>query len=101
MYKRQLIGAYILADSIKEPLKRIAENTGKNGSVVTDLVEEKLFEFGYNAELNKFGNMFEYGIVDPAKVTRSALQNAISIASMILTTECIVVTNKNHEEENN
>ena len=90
----QLIGAYILADSIKEPLKRIAENTGKNGSVITDLVEEQYFEFGYNAETNKFGDMFDYGIVDPAKVTRSALQNAISIASMILTTECIVVTNK-------
>lgn len=91
----QLIGAYILADSIKEPLKRIAENTGKNGSVITDLVEENSFEFGYNAEINKFGNMFDYGIVDPAKVTRSALQNSISIASMILTTECIVVSNKN------
>ena len=90
----QLIGAYILADSIKEPLKRIAENTGKNGSVITDLVEENSFAFGYNAEINKFGNMFDYGIVDPAKVTRSALQNSISIASMILTTECIVVSNK-------
>ena len=90
----QLIGAYILADSIKEPLKRIAENTGKNGSVITDLVEENSFAFGYNAEINEFGNMFDYGIVDPAKVTRSALQNSISIASMILTTECIVVSNK-------
>nr|YP_009327015.1 60 kDa chaperonin [Pleurocladia lacustris]ANS57527.1 60 kDa chaperonin [Pleurocladia lacustris]ANS57671.1 60 kDa chaperonin [Pleurocladia lacustris] len=90
----QLIGAYILADSIKEPLKRIAENAGKNGSVIIDLVEEKSFEFGYNAETNEFVNMFESGIVDPAKVTRSALQNAISIAGMILTTECIVVTNK-------
>ena len=90
----QLIGAYILADSIKEPLKKIANNTGKNGGVITDLIEEKNFEFGYNAEINKFGNMFDYGIVDPAKVTRSALQNAISIASMILTTECIVVSNK-------
>ena len=90
----QLIGAYILADSIKDPLKRIAINTGKNGSVITDLVEEKYFEFGYNAETNQFGDMFEFGIVDPAKVTRSALQNAISIASMILTTECIVVGNK-------
>lgn len=92
----QLIGAYILADSIEEPLKRIAENTGKNGSVIIDLVKENLFEFGYNAELNKFGNMFEYGIVDPAKVTRSALQNAISIAGMILTTECIVVSHKDN-----
>nr|WRW10676.1 60 kDa chaperone protein [Ascoseira mirabilis] len=90
----QLIGAYILADSIREPLKRISENTGKNGSVIADLVEDNFFEFGYNAESNEFGNMFKYGIVDPAKVTRSALQNAVSISSMILTTECIVVSNE-------
>ena len=88
----QLIGAYILADAIIEPLKKIAENTGKNGSVIAQMIEDELFEFGYNAEINQFGNMFNYGIVDPAKVTRSALQNAVSIASMILTTECIVVT---------
>ena len=91
----QLIGAYILADAIIEPLKKIAENTGKNGSVIAQMIEDELFEFGYNAEINQFGNMFNYGIVDPAKVTRSALQNAVSIASMILTTECIVVTNSN------
>lgn len=89
----QLIGAYILAESIKEPLKRIAENTGKNGSIITETVEEKPFEFGYNAEINKFGDIFNQGIVDPAKVARSALQNSTSIASMILTTECIVVDN--------
>ena len=89
-----LIGAYILAESIKEPLKRIAENTGKNGSVITEIVEDGILEFGYNAEINKFGDMFSYGVVDPAKVARSALQNAISIASMILTTECIVVSDE-------
>nr|YP_009455774.1 60 kDa chaperonin [Dictyopteris divaricata]YP_010205280.1 60 kDa chaperonin [Grateloupia livida]AQZ24991.1 60 kDa chaperonin [Dictyopteris divaricata]UAV85849.1 60 kDa chaperonin [Grateloupia livida] len=88
----QLIGAYILAEAIIEPLKKIAENTGKNGSVIVEMLGDQNFEFGYNAEINEFGNMFDYGIVDPAKVTRSALQNAVSIASMILTTECIVVT---------
>ena len=91
----QLIGAYILAEAITEPLKKIAENTGKNGSVIAQIIEDELFEFGYNAEINEFGNMFNYGIIDPAKVTRSALQNAVSIASMILTTECIVVTDTN------
>ena len=88
----QLIGAYILADAITEPLKKIAENTGKNGSVIIEILENEGFIFGYNAEINQFGDMFNYGIVDPAKVTRSALQNAVSIASMILTTECIVVS---------
>nr|YP_010185291.1 chaperonin GroEL [Ishige okamurae]QVJ99635.1 chaperonin GroEL [Ishige okamurae] len=88
----QLIGAYILADAIKEPLKRIAENTGKNGSIITQTIEESSFDIGYNAETNVFGNIFEQGVVDPAKVTRSALQNSTSIAGMILTTECIIVS---------
>nr|YP_011006203.1 60 kDa chaperone protein [Dictyotopsis propagulifera]WAM63207.1 60 kDa chaperone protein [Dictyotopsis propagulifera] len=88
----QLIGAYILAEAITEPLRKIAENTGQNGSVIVQLIESQPFQMGYNAEINEFGDMFNYGIVDPAKVTRSALQNAVSIGSMILTTECIVVS---------
>lgn len=94
----QLIGAYILADAIVDPIKKIAENTGRNGSVIAEIIETQNFEFGYNAETNKFGNMFDFGIVDPAKVTRSALQNAVSIASMILTTECIIVSNNLQEK---
>ena len=54
-------------------------------------VQQEEFEVGYNAAKNKFGNLFEEGVVDPAKVTRSGIQNATSIASMILTTECIIV----------
>ena len=77
-----------------EPLKRIGENAGKNGIVIIEAVQEKGFEYGYNAATDEFGNMFDFGVVDPAKVTRSALQNAASIASMILTTECIVVDNE-------
>ena len=87
----ELIGAYIIVNAITEPLKRISENAGKNGNVIVQELQEQEFEFGYNAELDTFGNMFDFGIIDPAKVTRSALQNASSIASMILTTECIVV----------
>lgn len=87
----ELVGALILARAISEPLRRIAENAGKNGAVILESVQEKDFEFGYNAEINELGNMFNFGIIDPAKVTRCAIQNAASIASMILTTECIVV----------
>jgi chaperonin GroEL len=87
----ELVGALIIARAIIEPLKRIAENAGKNGVVIVEAIQEKDFLFGYNAASDTFGNMFDFGIVDPAKVTRSALQNAASIASMILTTECIVV----------
>jgi len=87
----ELVGALILSRAIIAPLRRIAENAGINGPVIVEQVQEKHFEFGYNAATNKFENMYETGIVDPTKVTRSGLQNATSIASMILTTECIIV----------
>jgi chaperonin GroEL len=86
-----LTGATIVARALTAPLKRIAENAGQNGAVIAERVKEKDFSIGYNAATNEFVNMFEAGIVDPAKVTRSALQNAASIAGMILTTECIIV----------
>jgi chaperonin GroEL len=87
----ELVGAMIIARAILAPLRRISENAGINGAVILEKVQEQEFEIGYNAAKNVFGNMYEEGIVDPAKVTRSALQNATSIASMILTTECIIV----------
>ena len=86
----ELIGAMIVARSLSAPLKRIAENAGQNGAVIAERVKEKDFNVGFNASTNEFVDMFEAGIVDPAKVTRSALQNAASIAGMVLTTECIV-----------
>lgn len=86
-----LTGALIVARALASPLKRIAENAGENGAVIAERVKEKEFDVGYDAANNQFVNMFDAGIVDPAKVTRSALQNAASIAGMVLTTECIVV----------
>jgi chaperonin GroEL len=87
----QLIGAQIVARSLTAPLKRIAENAGKNGAVIAEYVKSKDFNVGYNAAVDEYVDMFAAGIVDPAKVTRSALQNAASIAAMVLTTECIIV----------
>ena len=87
----ELIGAMIVSRALAAPLKRIAENAGQNGAVIAERVKEKEFNVGFNAATNEFVDMFEAGIVDPAKVTRSALQNAASIAGMVLTTECIVV----------
>jgi chaperonin GroEL len=86
-----LTGATIVERALTAPLKRIAENAGQNGAVISERVREKEFDVGYDASVNEFVNMFEKGIVDPAKVTRSALQNAASIAGMVLTTECIIV----------
>ena len=95
----ELIGATIISKAITAPLRRIGENAGINGAVIIEKIQQQNFEIGYNAINNKFENMYEKGIVDPAKVTRSALQNATSIASMILTTECIIVDeNKNLNE---
>lgn len=87
----QLTGALIVARALTAPLKRIAENAGQNGAVVAERVKEKDFDTGYDAAKNEYADMFAAGIVDPAKVTRSAIQNAASIAGMVLTTECIVV----------
>ncbi|HEY9738738.1 MAG TPA: chaperonin GroEL [Trichocoleus sp.] len=87
----ELTGGTIVARALAAPLMRIAENAGKNGAVVAERVKELDFNVGYDAANDQFVDMFEIGIVDPAKVTRSALQNAASIAGMVLTTECIVV----------
>ncbi|MDY7013133.1 MAG: chaperonin GroEL [Cyanobacteriota bacterium] len=93
-----LTGAMIVARALAAPLKRIAENAGQNGAVIAERVKEKDFSVGYNAATNEFVDMFGAGIVDPAKVTRSALQNAASIAGMVLTTECIVVDKPDKEK---
>ncbi|YAF94792.1 MAG: chaperonin GroEL [Nodularia sp. CChRGM 3473] len=87
----ELIGALIVVRALPAPLKRIAENAGQNGAVIAERVKEKDFNVGYNAATNEFVDLLTAGIVDPAKVTRSALQNAASIAGMVLTTECIIV----------
>ena len=87
----ELIGSNIVAQALDAPLKRIAENAGANGSVVAENVRHKPFSEGFNAATGEYVDMLAAGIIDPAKVTRSGLQNSASIAGMVLTTECIVV----------
>ena len=87
----ELIGGMILARAITAPLRKIVENAGQNGSIVIERLRDSSFNMGYDASINTISDMYEKGIIDPAKVTRSAVQNAASIASMILTTECIIV----------
>jgi len=86
----ELIGANIVEAALTSPLMRIAENAGANGAVVAENVKTKPISDGYNAATGQYVDMLSAGIVDPAKVTRSGLQNAASIAGMVLTTECIV-----------
>ncbi|MPN06920.1 60 kDa chaperonin [bioreactor metagenome] len=84
-------GIRIVRKALEEPLKQIACNAGAEGSVVVEKVKESKAGVGYNALSDKYEDMIKAGIVDPAKVTRSALQNAASIAALLLTTECLVV----------
>ena len=94
----ELLGALIVEKALSAPLKRIATNAGQNGAIIVEQVKDSELQIGYNAAADQFVNMYEAGIIDPAKVTRSTLQNAASIASMVLTTECIIVDKI--EEEN-
>jgi chaperonin GroEL len=86
----QLTGLRIVEKSLEEPLRQICQNAGKEGSVIVEEVRKGKAGHGYDALNDKYVDMFAAGIVDPAKVTRSALQNAASIAAMVLTTEAVV-----------
>ena len=89
-------GIEIVRRAIEEPLRQIVANAGEEGAVVVDKVRAGKADFGYNARTDKYENLFEAGVVDPAKVTRVALENAASVAGMFLTTECVIV---DHPEE--
>ena len=86
----ELVGANIVRRSLEQPLRLIAQNSDKSGSVILEDVKKHSGDYGFDAELDEFGPMFEKGIVDPVKVTRSALQNAASVAAMGLTTESLI-----------
>lgn len=92
------IGVRILRRAIEEPLKVIANNAGKDGSVVVEEVKKLSGNMGYNAEADRYEDMVKAGIIDPAKVTRFALQNAASIAALFLTTECVIVEKPKKED---
>ena len=86
----QMIGIDIVRRALEEPLRQIASNAGKEGSVIVNAVRKGKGDFGYNARLDQFQNMIEAGVIDPTKVSRVALENAASIAGMLLTTECVL-----------
>ena len=92
-------GIKIVERAIEEPLRQIVENAGLEGSVVVQKVREGEGDYGYNARKDVYENLRESGIIDPAKVTRVALENAASIAGMFLTTECVIVDKKEDKPE--
>ncbi|OWP32006.1 chaperonin GroL [Porphyromonas gingivalis] len=87
-------GIEIVKRAIEEPLRQIVANAGKEGAVVVQKVKEGKDDFGYNARTDVFENLYSTGVIDPAKVTRVALENAASIAGMFLTTECVIADKK-------
>ena len=93
----QTTGIKILARSIEEPLRQIVSNAGEDAAVVLNRVREGKGTFGYNAASGEYGDMVEMGILDPTKVTRLALQNAASVAGLLLTTEVMVAESPKEE----
>lgn len=87
-------GMAIIKRALEEPLRQIVENAGMEGSVVVNRVKEGKDDFGFNARTDVYENLFEAGVIDPTKVARVALENAASIAGMLLTTECVLVEHK-------
>jgi chaperonin GroEL len=91
-------GIEIIKRSIEEPLRQIVANSGKEGAVVVQKVREGKGDFGYNARTDRYENLCETGVIDPAKVTRVALENAASVAGMFLTTECVITDKKEKDQ---
>ena len=94
----QQFGVNIIRRSIEEPLRQIVANAGLEGSIVVNKVKEGKDDFGYNAATDKYGNLLSEGVIDPVKVVRTALQNAASVASLMLTTECLVAERPKDEK---
>lgn len=94
----QRTGVNIIRQALEAPLKTIANNAGEEGAVVIQKVKEAQGDFGYNARTNVFEDLYKAGVIDPTKVTRLALENAASITSLLLTTECVIADEQDDEK---
>src|SRR5580658_5248495 len=94
----QKFGVSIIRRAIEEPLRQIVQNAGLEGSIVVNKVKEGKDDYGYNAATDQYGNLLSQGVIDPVKVVRTALQNAASVASLMLTTECLVAERPKDEK---
>jgi len=95
----QKLGVKIIQRALEEPLRQIAQNAGMEGSVVVDKVKNEKDAIGYNAESGKYEDLIEAGVIDPTKVVRYALQNAASVAGLMLTTEAMVAEKPDEKKE--
>ena len=94
-------GIQIVRRALEEPCRRIAQNAGVDGSVIVKKVQDGKGAFGYNAESGEFADLIEDGVIDPTKVVRSAIENASSIAGLLITTECAVTDKQEEKDEAN
>jgi chaperonin GroEL len=94
----QRFGVQIVRRAIEEPMRQIAENGGLEGSIVVNKVKEGKADFGYNAATDQYGDLLGMGVIDPVKVVRTALQNAASVAGLMLTTECLIAARPKEEK---
>jgi chaperonin GroEL len=94
----QMIGVSIVRRALEEPLRQISANAGLEGSIVVQRVKEGSDDFGFNAQTEEYGNLIEQGVIDPTKVTRTALENAASVAGLLLTTESVIADKPEREE---
>jgi chaperonin GroEL len=94
----QRFGVQIIRRSLEEPLRQISQNAGLEGSIVVNKVREGKDDYGYNAATDQYGNLLAQGVIDPVKVVRTALQNAASVSSLMLTTECLVAERPKDEK---
>jgi chaperonin GroEL len=94
----QMAGVRIITRAIEEPLRQIVANAGEEGSIVVQKVKEGKGTFGFNAATGTYGDLVAEGVIDPVKVVRSALQNAASVASLMLTTEALVAEKPKEEK---
>jgi chaperonin GroEL len=95
----ETVGVRIVRRALEEPLRQISANAGVEGAVIVEEVRSKKGSYGYNARTEEYGDMIQMGVVDPTKVVRSALENAASIASLLLTTEAMVTDEPEDEAD--
>ncbi|HWL84784.1 MAG TPA: TCP-1/cpn60 chaperonin family protein, partial [Polyangiaceae bacterium] len=88
--EEQRAGVRVIHRAIEEPLRQIAQNAGVEGAIVVSRVKAGKDDFGYNAATDHYGRLIAMGVIDPVKVVRTALQNAASVAGLMLTTECLI-----------
>jgi chaperonin GroEL len=96
--EEQKFGVAIIRRALEEPMRQIVQNAGMEGSIVVNKVKEGKDDYGYNAATDQYGNLLSQGVIDPMKVVRTALQNAASVASMMLTTECLIAERPKEEK---